>query len=140
MKKQIWNKENLTVVYFATKYGLNTIKENVQSVCSKLDLSEGSFDMLGRMINFVTTGEGLDPEHRYKNLPNLVEELEKQSKNNIESKVCGILDSDVCLQRETSKYNQKIAERTTILNQELEDTFNKKVADMRKFRRLKKVS
>lgn len=139
-KQRIWNQSELTIAYYASKYGtlngLNMSKEELVNYVIG-NTSERSFDMQVANFNYLL-GIGDSKYTDYsKAMVQVVEDLKNKTVTQVREIILDYaisIDEQVA-KRKTELQNKKVSTKTQELNEELNKNFEAKLQAMRKMGR-----
>lgn len=135
-KQRIWNQKELTIAYYASKYGtlngLNMSKEELVNYVIG-NTSERSFDMQVANFNYLLgIGESKYTDYS-KAMVQVVEELKNKTVTQVREMILdyAIEIDEVVAKRKTDLANKKVSTKTQELNDELNKNFEAKLNAMR---------
>lgn len=135
-KQRIWNQKELTIAYYASKYGtlngLNMSKEELVNYVIG-NTSERSFDMQVANFNYLLgIGESKYTDYS-KAMVQVVEELKNKTVTQVREMILdyAIEIDEVVARRKTELANKKVSTKTQELNDELNKNFEAKLNAMR---------
>lgn len=141
MKKRIWTKEELTITYYITKYGMSGLNVSFENIAGGIipNTSTPSLKMQMACFRFILDIEGYKLEHGSKAMKVLYEELKDKTITQIRNQVKEIISkSEYAIENaKVSQNNTKAYKRRDELNKASEKTFSERLKFLNKYRRLR---
>lgn len=144
--QRIWNKQELTIAYYASKYGtLNGLKMNKEEIVNYVigNTSERSFDMQVANFNYLLGLDGSQLEDYSKLMVEVVEDLKNKTVTQVREIIMNYaisIDDQIAANKVAFK-NCEVKTKTQLLNEELNRVYEAKLNAMaRSGRRLKPLN
>ena len=145
-KQRIWNNEELTIAYYASKYGsLNGLNMRKDEIVNYVigNTTERSFDMQVANFNYLLGLDGSQLEDYSKAMVEVVENLKNKTVTQVREIILNYaisIDEQIA-ENKTNFKNAEVKTKTQLLNEELNKRYQDKLDAMaRSGRRLKPLN